>query len=360
MPTTESESSRWDMLRSPQMPRLSAGRTAIATAMLLGTLLGSGTRSAVHASDASDAEALIRSAVKLRTEGQDQKAFPLLQRAYELVRTPRTAAQLGLVEMALGYWVESERHLADAMASPQNQWIAANRAVLSSALNKVQENNAELWISGTPIGATVLVNGKPAGHLPLSHPVLVSRGAVDISVAAEGFEAAAKSFTVTIRNPPPVVVGLVQGPTASVPSAPNLAAQVPGRPGQVDQAESPSMRKKVAIGGLAGAAVLAGAGSLALVLREQKAREFNSSCALKDGNVTDPIGGTAPPHCLGVRDQVRTRQTLSIVGFVGAGVLATTSLILWITQPIHETGTAHARSFACSPGVLAATCQYLF
>src|SRR5688500_10991836 len=56
-------------------------------------------------------EELIRQGVALRRSGQDQAALPLFQKAHEIGHTPRTAAQLGLVEMALGYVLEAERDL---------------------------------------------------------------------------------------------------------------------------------------------------------------------------------------------------------------------------------------------------------
>src|SRR5947208_347598 len=55
------------------------------------------------AADAGDAEALIREGVALRRAGSDVRALPLFQKAHEIAHTPRTAAQLGLVEFALGY-----------------------------------------------------------------------------------------------------------------------------------------------------------------------------------------------------------------------------------------------------------------
>src|SRR4051812_40926139 len=108
-------------------------KRSVVFASLVASLMGAGWAATAHASDASEAEDLIRTAVKLRNEGKDQKAFPLLQRAYDLARTPRTEAQLGLVEMALGYWVESEGHLAHAVAATENHWIASNRPVLTNA-----------------------------------------------------------------------------------------------------------------------------------------------------------------------------------------------------------------------------------
>src|SRR5437667_8542021 len=156
-----------EIMFRPRMTARLARRYASAISILLAAGVGPLHPARVSASDASDAEDLIRSAVRYRREGKDQKAFPLLQRAYELTKTPRTAAQLGLVEMALGYSVESERHLTEAIAARDNSWIAGNQAVLSGALRAVRDKNAELRIIGAPAGAEVFVNGKNMGQLPL-------------------------------------------------------------------------------------------------------------------------------------------------------------------------------------------------
>ncbi|HEX3695463.1 MAG TPA: hypothetical protein VH374_08730 [Polyangia bacterium] len=78
---------------------------------------------AAIAADAGDAEALIREGVALRRAGSDVRALPLFQKAQEIAHTPRTAAQLGLVEFALGYSMDSEQHLAQGLAVPTDAWI---------------------------------------------------------------------------------------------------------------------------------------------------------------------------------------------------------------------------------------------
>src|SRR5947209_5434763 len=66
-------------------------------------------RPALGASPAAEAESLIRDGVALRREQRDVQALPLFQKAYDLVRNARTAGQLGLCELSLGYWIEAEQ-----------------------------------------------------------------------------------------------------------------------------------------------------------------------------------------------------------------------------------------------------------
>ena len=54
---------------------------------------------------AADAENYIKRGNELRRSGRDQQALPLFEKAYEVAPSPRTAAQLGLCEVVLGYWL---------------------------------------------------------------------------------------------------------------------------------------------------------------------------------------------------------------------------------------------------------------
>src|SRR5687768_10542928 len=55
-----------------------------------------------RAAEPTDVEAILAEANDLRRQGKDHKALPLMQKAHDLASTSRTAAQLGLVEIALG------------------------------------------------------------------------------------------------------------------------------------------------------------------------------------------------------------------------------------------------------------------
>jgi len=142
---------------------------------------------AARAAEPAKVEDLIRQGVALRRSGKDQAALPLFQRAHELGHTPRTAAQLGLCELALGYMVDAERDLSQALESPSDGWVAKNRGALEKSLRSAQAGIGELSISGSPSGAEVLVNGKSAGQLPLPSPVKVAQGAATVTVQADGY-----------------------------------------------------------------------------------------------------------------------------------------------------------------------------
>src|SRR6185295_16339374 len=148
-----------------------------------------------RAGDSAEAEALIRQGVELRAQKKDERALPLFEKAYQVSRSPRTAGQLGLVEMALGYFVDAEKYLSEAVASPDHPWVAKNLPTLKAQLATAKSQIGELYIIGEPAGAEVVVNGKSVGRLPLSGPVRLDKGRIDVQVRAAGYVSSSDSVT---------------------------------------------------------------------------------------------------------------------------------------------------------------------
>jgi hypothetical protein len=144
----------------------------------------------------SEAEALIRQALELRRAGRDSQAYPLLQKAYEAQTSPRTAVQLGLVEMQLGYWLEAERHLMEGLASPRDPWVFGNRAVIEASLATAKAAIGEIVVTGAPAGAVVLVNGREAGRLPSTTPIRAAEGPANVELRAFGYQTLLRSLTI--------------------------------------------------------------------------------------------------------------------------------------------------------------------
>ncbi|HEX3696403.1 MAG TPA: PEGA domain-containing protein [Polyangia bacterium] len=163
-----------------------------------------------RAADSVEAEALIREGISLRRSGNDARALPLFQKANEIARTPRTAAQLGLVEFALGYAIDAEHHLEQGLAAPTDPWIGKNRKVLDEALAGVKMMIGELTITGSPEGAEVTVNTRPVGRLPLPAAVRLGQGQAIVELKATGF--LPRTTTVEILGGKPVIVDMPLAP----------------------------------------------------------------------------------------------------------------------------------------------------
>jgi hypothetical protein len=204
---------------------------------LAGTvLLGVASGGEAYATDPAAVEALIARGVELRRAGDDVRALPLFKQAYDQAGTPRSAAQLGLVEMQLGYHAEADRHLREALASPDDFWVRKNRTALEGALADLRGRLAEIHIRGTPAGAEVLVNQRPVGRLPLDGPVRVAKGEVTIEVRAPGGKVGRRSFATTPGQSERVEFHLGEAQPAPPPEPAPARVVVPAAPEVVSPA----------------------------------------------------------------------------------------------------------------------------
>jgi hypothetical protein len=147
--------------------------------MVLVTLGGS--------ASAGEAEDLIAQGIKLRKQNRDQEALPLFQKALDLKVTPRALGQVGTCEQALGLWVAGERHITEALKFPADPWVQESRDALTSAHHFVQARLGWIEVWGSPVGATVRIDGDRVATLPMASPVRVPIGQRGLTVEATGY-----------------------------------------------------------------------------------------------------------------------------------------------------------------------------
>ena len=356
---------------------------------------------AAHA--AEDVEALIAKGNELRRRGDAKGALPLFQKAFELARTPRTEGQLGLAEMAAGDPVNAEAHLSGALASPQHPWVAANRAGLEQTLARARGHICELTIDGEPQGATVVVNGRAVGVLPLASPLRLVGGRNDVAVSAPGYSTSARWIqlvpgehrTLTVgleRVPDPGTAPSSVSPTTSAvrTTAPQASASpvarsepavssprehtdisgsaataplVSSNAAASGYSEAPASGLRTAAWISAGAAVVAiGAGVGLEVAALAKTSDFNNACGLSPQGSPVPNGkvpSVTAMDCSTLWDTHNADKTWSIVGFAAGGALALTAGVLfWSSSPPRAAGQ-QAR-LECVPTVAGISCRGVF
>lgn len=347
--------------------RTGGGRAAVAVlvACLAGGLVSAGSAwAAGDGGDPAKAEELIRQANDLRRRNHDGQALPLYRKAYELARSARTAGQLGLAEMALGYWVAAESHLDEGLTEAHNPWVEKNRPVLENALRAAQTHVAELRVEGKPDGAEVLVNGSVVGTLPLQHPLRLSEGRVNLEVRAPGRRSMTTIVTLAGRASERINVALdrddkdIAGPqvTPATPTRTMVVAPTPeptpagdggarpartnepgglggdaggGRPRPVDD-ELPAWRR-VLPWALLGGAVVAGAIGVWQQVESQTAQSRFDSIAACGAGIANR--GT-DPRCAGYYDDFDVTRTRAYVGYGVAGVLGAAAITLFIVNAV--------------------------
>jgi len=244
----------------------------------------------------ADADTLVAKGVELRRQKEDAEALEMFRRAHALAPTSRTLAQMGFAEVALRRWLDAEQHLADAIRAGDS-YAAKNRKLIDQQLADARTHIGTLQISG-PAGATVLLDGRSAGSLPLGTPIRLAEGPVNLSATAPGF--AAPERKVIVEGGKEQTVVLVMSPAIATTGA----ERSPAEP------RSGSRAGRWVAGGLAAVAVGGiAAGSVLLYLNGR------TSCESKDG-----------PACA----TVYTTRTPGLVT-LGAGVVAgaAAGLVFW-------------------------------
>jgi hypothetical protein len=259
------------------------------------------------------AEDLITQGVEHRQKGEHQAALESFRRAHALAPSPRTLAQMGLVEHDLRRWLDAETHLSQAVDAAEFPWIRKNRKYLVEALAMSQKHIGEIAVSG-PTGAVVEIAGRVVGILPLPASTRVVEGETAVRVTKTGFldfttkAVLAGAAKVTIAADlvpdrrdlpvgPKIATSALQGPTAR-----SEQLQIEGG--------TPSTGKKVIPITLITAGLVAVAAGTALFLLDGK------------GNCDPAPGGVCA-------DVYNTKWLGLAVGAAGVGAGITGGVLLW-------------------------------
>ena len=327
-------------------------------------VLSPGLSSVAMADDAADAEALIRQGVELRQQGRDERALPLFQKAYTIMPSPRTAGQLGLAESATGYWIESEQHLATALESSDHPWIAKNRRALDDALVYVRQQLGDLVIGGEPPGATIVVNRRVIGALPLAKAIRVVKGKMVVEASAPGFETASEAVRVDGGDSHQITFALKKlalgapGPVGTVTTGP--APPPPHDPGE--EPGRGRLRRRAGWASAAAGGAFLVAAVIETIVWQSKRSDFENHLGPPADNPQLPQSswqsncgesdpGRGGPGCSSLYDSMHRAEVLSIAGYAAAGALASGAAVLFLTsrhQDASDTRIACAASAAPS------------
>ncbi len=311
---------------------------ALGVAAMITGLAALSARPAAAETNSEQAEALIHQGVELRAHDQTARALPLFEKAYQISRTPRTAAQLGLCELELARYVDAQRHLLEALASPDHPWIAKNRATLVRQLDAAAANVGELALTVSPAEADILLNGKPIDRSLAGSSIRLPKGPVDVEVRAAGYQLAHETITIRGGHREQRTFTLAPEPARQVALATSLEAPRPASSAEMNLSTAPpppagqrARSERIAAWITGGVAL----GALALGTAEafnaaSKRDAFNSHTSVEGGAVVQDCGTAAlNAACKPLKDSYGTALTLSVVGFASAAALAATSAVLF-------------------------------
>jgi hypothetical protein len=335
---------------------------------------------------AEDPEVLIRNGVALRRLGHNAKAHGYFRRAYEIARTPRTAAQLGLCDLSLQYWLEADVHLTEAL-STSDPWIAAEKDTLERSRETARARLGRIQIDGAAPDTTVTASGRPPMRLPAGGDVWVAPGAVRLKLEAPGHAPLEREVTVaagavaairvTMTPMPPAVSS--SDPAASAAGADRSVARsappVSSTPADTGAAAvedrgavaAPRWKSPVVWTAAGLAAGLVGLGVYQHLRHDSLVDEFNDPRRTpwcRDGGPGMVTGGADCERLASSGDRART---FAIVGYVGGGVLALAAVGIQLLVRSPD-GVAMSRSrtievscaAAPAPGGGGAACALIF
>ena len=368
------------------------GRWVGAAALLL---VGATVAAAAEPDDAVDRA--YHTGIELRRHGDNRGALREFRRAYATKPNPRTLAQVGLAEQALGIWVDAEAHIGEALNAAGDSWIAKNGATLREALVTVAAHLGTLEVESDTAGVALEINGVAAGTLPLPRPVRVAAGTAVLSAHAPGFFPVQRVATVApgqlaheqiemiritkVKPAEATANATVVPPTQDASSGAGAAgaalgaqrteAPVATQPPPVDSGHWQRPAAWVALG-LAAASL--GTGVTFHVLHETKIAKYNRTDAA-GVNVCnrDASGGfVGPSDCADAFNGAARARTLMIVGYSGAVLFGAATAILFWTAPNPDGAASGATAsgtnatpsprLACGmgPGVAGLACSGSF
>jgi hypothetical protein len=265
-----------------------------------------------------EVEALVQRGIELRRAGKDDEALVAFQEAEKLAPTlVRTRVHVAATHQALGHWLEADEYLRGVLSEPEDPYVERHRATLERALEYVDRHIGELEVSGGPDGASVRLNGRELGTLPLSRAVRVPVGTYELQVSHEGYYDVRRPVVLTNRGVVRESVDLTRTP----PPPPPSAAQAPTR--GLSEVDRGGGSPRWLSWSLTGLAVGAGATTtVALLLRERHASNWNSTDCLQQGFSRGDV-------CRDELDSGRTAERIAYVSGVATALFAAGAIVSW-------------------------------
>jgi hypothetical protein len=298
---------------------------------------------------ATEVDDLVERGIGFRRAGEDASALAVFLRAEQLEpRAARIRVHLAAVYQALGRWEDADRYLVLALEDPSDPYIIKHQAILAGARRTIDAHLASLDVTGSPSGATVSLNGRSRGVLPLPRPLRVAAGIYTLEVKLDGYYSVVRSVALPGGELLREEVSLTRGsPSVRAPKAPRLLPPVAG---------DASTRRWLpwTFAGLAVAA--AGGATVALVARERRVDRYN------DDSVCLPIDGrTRGETCDAERRAGDRAETWMWIGAATAGAFAMASaMTLWLLAPDSAHQEQPTAAATCGVGLMLVQCSGRF
>jgi hypothetical protein len=280
----------------------------------------------IHVAARADSpdDALVESGLRLRRDHRDVDALEQFRRAYELRPSPRTRAQIGFAEQALGSWIEAESDLMAALGVEDDPWIASHKKTLEGELSAIRQHLGWAVVEANVQGAELWLQGARRDALPVP-PMRLGSGPIEIEVRAPGHESVRRTVEIPAGGTVTAFFEFTSSPAPADRAAP--AAAPPTEPPRPPEPGGPSARRFLAWGTLGAAGALLGGGIAAQVAREINRSRYNDDALCLYGDLS------RDQRCGAYRGRAETAQMLADIAYVSAGAVAAASVVLFLASP---------------------------
>jgi hypothetical protein len=270
----------------------------------------------------------------------DQKKLPeaeaLYREAWGLRHTWDVATNLGAIEFDLGKPKEAATYFAVALREFPAGGKAAEREQIKARLALARGQVGTLKVRVNVAGASVTVGDREVGKAPVEDDVFVTPGAVTVTAAAMGYEAATQS------------VQVAKGGTAEV----SLVLREPRR----------SLVPVYVVGGVGAAALVSGAVLLGVGTAKGASAKSQHDAVLNGGGSCVTGALNYDPSCPQISSTASTGDTMHDAGvglLVGAGVAAAAA-VAYAAWPRPKHGAAPSGVVRVAPVVSAGNAALVF
>ena len=179
--------------------------------------------------------------VDLYKEGSFDAALAEFTKAYELVPNYRVLFNLAQVQNERHDYVAALQFFEKYLQDGGSDISPERREQVGREITALKGRVAQVTVSADVEGAELLIDGVPAGTLPLKEPVLVSSGVRQIQVRKAGYETSTRTETIAGGDAPhyeftlQAVPGVAAAPAGGSAKA---AAELPGLPPEPQKSSS--------------------------------------------------------------------------------------------------------------------------
>jgi hypothetical protein len=306
--------------------------------------------------DSARAARIYSAGVAAAREDRWQDAYAAYLEAWKLKQHFQIAANLARAELKLGKYRDAAEHIAFFLREAEGV-SELDRARARQMLDEAKARIATLTLAVSRPGATVLVDGAPAGISPLSREVYVEPGERTIEAQLQGEPTARASVVLAAGASQTVELRLAERAAAAIqpPTQPQARAQ-PRRPSPAPAREHVGPSKMLLAGGGAATGLALGTAVVLRVIADGRARS-GSEAAVPGADscyasAPESLGGTRCREVHRHRTEAARLYNVSTGIFAAAGVLgaATVGYALYGSSRTDGKPWVTAAPVALAPG----------